>query len=965
MADEIRIPKKLIEVALPLDMINKAAAREKSIRHGHPSTLHLWWARRPLAAARAVIFAQMVNDPGYERSLQRGVNREKAAKERERLFKIIEELVKWENINNADLLEQAKAEIWKSWRETCALNSKNSLADELFNPNVLPGFHDPFAGGGAIPLEAQRLGLNVSAADLNPVAVTINKALLEVPQRFVGKAPVGSNQSVNQSEMIVEWKGAAGLAEDVCRYGAWIRKRALKLLGDLYPRVVVSKNDISQNPNLSAYRDQELKVIAWIWSRTVKSPSPAFSHVDVPLCSSFVLSSKQGQEAYIQPVISGDQYTFEVRYGIPPDAAKEGTKLGRGANFKCILSGSPISAEHIKCEGEGKRIGTKLIAIVAEGKRGRIFLSPTDQHDEIAKNVKPSWVPPNEFAKNSRHMTPWSYGMTTFGDLFTGRQLKSLDTISLLINEAFEECHRDAINSGFPDDQQSLEDGGAGALAYAQAVQVYLSLGLSKLADSQNSLVTWKPSMNQAIHLFTKQAIPMVWDFAEPNLFSEGMGDYNITLSNIARTISNLMPVAHATVLREDAVVQKSSNFKIVSTDPPYYDNVPYADLSDFFYIWMKRGMEDIYPSLFACDSVDKENELVADAFRMKGKVAAENFFFERMKKALVQLSKCSHPGFPLSIYYAFKQTERSSDGVSSKGWETFLQAIIDSGFAISGTWPMRTELGNRTRGIGSNALASSVLLVCKNRTDHAKTVSRRDFIRELNIVMPEAILEMTSGGVNSPVAPVDLSQAVIGPGMAVFSKYQSVLEADGTPMSVRTALTLINRFISEEDLDCDTQFCVHWFESYGWDKGLFGEADVLARAKGTSVEGLKEAGVVSSSGGSLRLYRWNELPSGWRPETDTRLSIWELLHHMIRVLNSDGESGAGTLLAKAHQYTDTIRSLAYRLYTLCERKGWAKDAGFYNGLVVVWEQIEKEAQNQGHSGSQISLFGLEGRDAK
>lgn len=368
----IKAPKKLIEVALPLDAINEAAAREKSIRHGHPSTLHLWWARRPLAAARAVIFAQMVNDPGYERHLGRGVNKQKAAAERERLFKIIEDLVQWENTNNEEVLERARAEIRRSWRETCELNKNHPQAAELFNPDKLPAFHDPFAGGGALPLEAQRLGLEAWASDLNPVAVTINKAMIEIPPRFAGRAPVGPIPAgEKQAKLHEDWRGARGLAEDVRRYGAWMRAEAEKRIGHLYPKIEVTAEMVAERPDLKPLLGQKLTVIAWLWARTVKSPNPAFSHVDVPLASTFVLSSKAGKEAYVEPIVEGDAYRFTVKLGKPGEAAKRGTKLARGANFECVLSKTPIDGDYIKAEGRAGRMGARLMAIVAEGARGR------------------------------------------------------------------------------------------------------------------------------------------------------------------------------------------------------------------------------------------------------------------------------------------------------------------------------------------------------------------------------------------------------------------------------------------------------------------------------------------------------------------------------------------------------------------------------------------------------------------
>ena len=316
------------------------------------------------------------------------------------------------------------------------------------------------------------------------------------------------------------------------------------------------------------------------------------------------------------------------------------------------------------------------------------------------------------------------------------------------------------------------------------------------------------------------------------------------------------------------------------------------------------------------------------------------------MEHAMQRLANQAPSTYPVTIYYAYKQSDESSDGTLSMGWGSFLEAVLRAGFALTGTWPMRTELGNRMIGSGTNALASSIVLVCRPRPADAPTTSRRAFQRELNQVLPQALDEMTKGAGDerSPVAPVDLSQAIIGPGMAVFSKYSAVLEADGTPMSVRTALQLINRFLAEDDFDPDTQFCLHWFTQYGWKEGKFGEADTLARAKGTSVEGVKQAGVIQAGGGLVRLLKWSDYPADWNPATDPRLPVWEVLHQLIRLFKTDGEHGAAAVIAAVQAKADATRQLAYRLYTLCERAGWAEDARAYNEIVTSWSAIEAAA---------------------
>jgi putative DNA methylase len=969
----IKAPKKLIEVALPLDAINTAAAKEKSIRHGHPSTLHIWWARRPLAAARAVLFAQMVNDPGYQQGggFRYGVNKERATLERERLFKIIEDLVKWENTTNEEVIERARAEIRRSWRETCELNRNHPQAQELFNQEKLPGVHDPFAGGGAIPLEAQRLGLDSFATDLNPVAVTLNKAMIEIPPLFAGRTPVGAIPSgEKQSTLHEDWSGAKGLAVDVRRYAAWMRERAGERLGDLYPKIKIDDAMAGDRSDLKPLVGKTLTVIAWLWARTVKSPNPAFSHVDVPLSSTFLLSGKVGSESYVQPLIEGDQYRFVVKTGTPPDSAKAGTKEGRGGHFRCLLSGSPIPVTYIREQGQSARMGQRLMAIVADGPSGRLYLSPDQAHEVAALHVNASWKPESEINYNPRDIRTQLYGLTKYSDLFTSRQLTALSTLADLVKEATIQCRTDAVAAGMMDDGLGIDAGGRGATAYAEAIGLYLALTVSRSSDRHNSLCSWdsgptgsksstgSPARSASVrNAFSRQSLAMTWDFAEGNPLGESATNFQDSTNWVCKVLDRLPSIGHGEATQADAQRQTFSQNKVVSTDPPYYDNIGYADLSDFFYVWLRKSLREIFPGLYATLAVPKAEELVATPYRHGGNEKAEAFFLDGMTRAMQSLAVQAHPAFPVTIYYAFKQAETTSEsGTSSTGWETFLEAVLRAGFSISGTWPMRTELGNRMVGSGTNALASSIILVCRKRATDAETISRREFIRELNAALPIALDEMTRGGVNSPVAPVDLSQAIIGPGMAIFSQYAAVLEADGTPMRVKTALQLINRFLAEDDFDHDTQFCLHWFEQQGWAVGKFGEADVLARAKGTSVAGLQATGVVESGKGDLRLLRSSELPRDWSPETDTRLPVWEAMHHMIRALNQDGESAAGVLLARMPGRADTIRSLAYRLYTLCERKGWTDDARAYNELVTAWSGIEQAAGDSGVIGSQAQL---------
>jgi len=888
--------------------------------------------------------------------MQRGVNKEKAQQERDRLFDIIRRLVKWENSSNETVLSEAREEIWKSWRETCALNRNHPQAEELFNPDRLPAAHDPFAGGGAIPLEAQRLGLESYASDLNPVAVLINKAMIQIAPRCAGHKPVGpADLGDPQSEMVEDWSGAKGLAEDVHRYGAWVRAEAFSRIGHLYPEVDLP----IENGGGTA------TVIAWIWARTVRSPNPAFGDKHVPLASTFVLANKTGKEAYVRPIIENGEYRFAVESGTPPAEAQEGTKApGRGANFICLLSNTPISGDYIKAEGQAGRLGARLMAIVAEGPHGRLYVSPTARMEEIATTADPQWRPPGDVPARLTGGTCVPYGLKQWGDLFTPRQLVALSTLSDLVGEARERVKTDALKSGRFDE--------AAAAIYADAIATFIGLAISRFADRNNALCSWDagPAGTKAStggsartaslrNLFARQAIPMVWDFGEANPFSDSGGGFNSAFAWVEPAVRNLYAKGVGVAEMADAQQQQISRNKVVSTDPPYYDNIYYADLSDFFYSWLRRSLRSVHPDLFSTISVPKAEELVATSFRHGGKDAAEKFFLEGMTEAMRRLAENAHPAFPTTIYYAFKQSDTTDIGTGNTGWETFLEAVLKAGFSICGTWPMRTEMLSRMVGRGANALASSIVLVCQKRDSDAPTASRREFLRELKEEMTEAVEVMIGGtqGV-SPVAPVDLAQAVIGPGMAVFSKYAAVLEADGSRMSVHTALTLINRVLTEggEEFDADTHFCLAWFDEMGWSPGEFGKADVLARAKGTSVEGVRDAGVIEAAAGKVRLLKTGEYPSDWSPENDTRTPVWEALHQMIRALQSDGETAAGSILARLPQSAEPIRSLAYRLYTLCERKAWNEEARGYNELITSWLGIETASHEAGRVGSQTHL---------
>jgi putative DNA methylase len=958
--------KKLIEVTLPLEAINAASAREKSIRHGHPSTLHLWWARRPLAAARAVIFAQMVDDPSANPDLF--PTEAAQEKERQRLFQIIEDLVQWENTTNEEVLQRARDEIWKSWRRTCAENADHPRAKELFNPEKLPAFHDPFAGGGSLPLEAQRLGLEAYASDLNPVAVLICKAMIEIPPKFAGRPPVnpryrslssarrgeGEEEVSGQRELGTRpWKGAQGLAEDVRYYGQWMRDVAEKRIGYLYPKIEITPETAQERPDLAPYVGQHLTVIAWLWARTVKSPNPAFRDVEVPLASTFMLSTKPGKEAYVEPVVEGNGYRFTVKTGKPKDveSAKNGTKLARGANFRCLMSGTPIADDYVKAEGKAGRMGARLMAIVAEGTRGRVYLAPTPEHEAIARQAQPEWKPESALPDDPRNFWTVQYGLTTYGDLFTPRQLVALTTFSDLVGEAIARVKQDAIAAGLPDDGVPLAQGGTGATAYAEAVGVYLGCAVSKETAFLVTQARWRAGEGKSAPAFGRQALPMVWDFADLNPFAGAGGDFLGVIDGIDKTLRNSPPPMIGRVDQADAATQRLATDRVVSTDPPYYDNIGYADLSDFFYVWLRRSLRPVFPELFATLAVPKAEELVATPYRHGGKEKAEKFFLDGMTQAMHRLAEQAHPAFPVTIYYAFKQSESdSADGTTNTGWDTFLAAVIEAGFAISGTWPMRTENQTRLVGMITNALASSIVLVCRRRPADAPVATRREFLTALKAELPAALARLQAGN----IAPVDLAQAAIGPGMAVYTRYARVLDADGQPLPVRQALALINQVLDETlaeqegDFDADTRWALSWFEQHGFAEGEFGVAETLSKAKNTSVQGMVEAGFLRSKAGKVRLLKPAELPEDWDPTVDTRLTVWETVHQLIRVLEAGGEGAAADLVRVLGAKAETARELAYRLYTICERKKRAPEALAYNALVQSWPEILRLARSRG-----------------
>ncbi|MBS1724659.1 MAG: DUF1156 domain-containing protein [Armatimonadetes bacterium] len=932
------IRRKLIEVALPLESINEEGAqRKRKAPTGYPTAIHKWWAQRPVAAARAVIFAQMVDDPSSWPDLF--PTKKAQEKERQRLFSIIEELVLWENTTNDEVLQRARDEIWRSWRRACSENVDHPRAKELFHRDILPAFHDPFAGGGTLPLEAQRLGLESHASDLNPVAVVINKALIELPPLFRDYEPVNPAwQSKHQGEKaLIQWKGASGLAEDVRFYGDLVLSEAAKRIEGHFPRLKVTHELAQGRPDLSTFVGKELLVVAWIWARTVKSPNPAFRDVDVPLATSYLLSSKKGREVYLEPIKASRTYEFVVRTGKPsnPEATSKGTAAGKRGAFRCLMSDAPITYDYIRQEGQAGRLGSRLMAIVVETGAGRTYVSPTIDQETAALMVKSRWEPEVQLQGKAR-VNVSNYGLNTQADLYTHRQLLALSTFAELIENLHSRVMHDAKGAVLaPSFDPKL---------YADVIVLYLAFVLSRMVHHSSAICTWLPKDSAIRQTFSKQALPMTWDYVEGNPFGKSSAAWKQCLKVVTSCLDWVPATGKGAATNVDAIEMNGEvpHSLVISTDPPYYDNVSYADLSDYFYVWLRKCLKNSMPALFATMATPKEPELIASPQRHCGAQNAEHFFLEGMTRALKTLSLKAHPAYPVTIYYAFKQSETADDtGTTSTGWETFLEAICKAGFAITGTWPMRTEGDNRLLSVGANALASSIVLVCRPKDENAPTTSRRDFHTALQRELPVAVQNLQRGN----VAPVDLQQAAIGPGMAVFTRFERVLDAGGKSLSVRDALAIINETLDEVlaqqegDFDSDTRWALTWFQEYGFSEGAFGRADDLARARNTSVDGVADSGIAASGKGKVRLLRPEELPDNWDPERDKRLTVWEIVHHMIRILDK-GETSAAELLAKLGSKAEIARELAYRLYSICDRTKRGQDAQRYNALVQSWPEI-------------------------
>lgn len=903
------VKKKLIETSLPLEAINAASAREKSIRHGHPSTLHLYWARRPLATVRAVLFAQLVDDPASRPDEFPTVESQDA--ERARLHALMEKLIIWENSNDEKLLEQAREEIRKS------------------NDGKLPAVVDPFAGGGSIPLEAQRLGLESHASDLNPLAVLINKALIEIPPKFAGWSPVFPGVAEEQSS----WLRAEGLAADVQHYGQWLRDEAEKRIGHLYPKV-------------TAPGGTEHTVIAWIWARTVISPNPA-NPIETPLVRSWWLSKKKGKEAWVKATVVDGRVQYEVQHNADgPKGDADGTVNRRGA--VSIADGTPIDLGYIRAESRAGRMGAHLIAVVADGGKGRVYVSPNEKHTSVAQVPRPDDLPVSELPEKALGFRVQAYGFEQWVDLFTNRQLVALTTLSDLVSGARSKIREDALAAGIPAGER-LEDGGVGAEAYADAVATYLGLAVSRTTDRSSSLASWDSSNPKVRNTFGRQALPMVWDYAEANILSHSTGGLQSQLQYISRAIAHTPAAAKSEAVQISAMSRGYTGL-VVSTDPPYYDNIGYSDLSDFFYVWLRKSLRTIHPSVVGTMLTPKADELVANPYRHDGKQGAEKFFIEGFNSVFHRIREDdANSDVPMTVYYAYKQQDSGKDGTSSTGWHTLLDGLIQSGWEITATWPMRSELKNRMLSQGTNALASSILLACRPRPADARAVARRAFVAALKSELPEALRTLMQGA----IAPVDLAQAAIGPGISVFSRYAKVREADGSDMSVRDALQLINATLDEvlgeqeSDLDSDTRFAVRWYRQYGWEADSSGIADQLARSSDTSLAELQRGGIFEAKGGKARLLSPTQLNEGWDPAADEHVSVWEATVRLAAVLAKDGVDKVAELLPAVGEKVslEAVKELGFLLFHEAEKNKDTDDAILFNGLVSSWGDLNEQAR--------------------
>ncbi|WP_409047709.1 DUF1156 domain-containing protein [Microbacterium sp. HA-8] len=906
--------KKLIETSLPLEIINRETEREAKIRQSKPATFHHWWARRPHVNTRAVLFAQLVDDPSANPDMF--PTAEAQATERARLHRLLEELCVWENSSDPALLAEARKAIRQS------------------NGGRMPAILDPFAGGGTIPLEAQRLGLEAHASDLNPVAVMINRALVEIPPRFAGRAPV----SPSAAGQVTGWTGTQGIAEDVAQYGEWLRAEGERRLGHMYPKI--------KSPD-----GTEHTVVAWIWARTVRSPNPA-NPIETPLISSWTLSKKRGREKHLEPRVTEGGIRYEVADGRAP--ASDGTVGRRGG--ASVADGTPFSLAYVRDEGRAGRIGRHLVAIAADGDRGRVYFNASADQLAAAEVDAPEGVLDMEIGIYPRDIKTQTYGMHRWADLYTNRQLTMLSTLSELVGEARARVLDDCRKAGWPEGT-SFEQGGTGAVAYADAVATYLAAAVDKLADLNNSLCRWEPQAECPRNLFNRQAIPMVWDYAESNPFSTSSGSLAVILRGFKNAFAGYgfsLGDTPAGEIRQADAASRTYTGLAVSTDPPYYDNIGYSDLSDFFYVWLRRSIGEFFPATLGTLLTPKSEELVANPHRHGDAKHAAEFFVKGFNRVFERIRETANTEIPLTVYYAYKQQDAEAEGSASTGWHTLLDGLISSGWEVTATWPMRTEGGGRMMSHGLNVLASSIVLACRPRPADATATTRRAFVAALKAELPRSLQTLMQG----TIAPVDLAQAAIGPGVSVFSRYARVREADGSDMSVKDALLLVNATLDEvigeqeSDFDPDTRFAVKWYRQYGWKQESSGIADQLARSSDTSIGALERGGIFEAKGGKARLLSPTQLEDAWDVSADERVSVWEATIRLAAVMAKHGVDRVAEMLPSVQTRVnlDAVKELGFLLFHEAEKKRDTKDAILFNGLVSAWGDVNEQARK--HAGS-------------
>lgn len=845
----------LIEVALPLERVSRAAVREHQ-RAGSP--LHLWWSRKPAAACRAVLLASLLPDPGD-------------AAGRARLLDLV-------------------AAVAEAGPGAPALAEARALLRAGDPPPVVL---DPFCGTGAIPAEAQRLGLAAVAADLNPVAVLAARALLQVPDRFAGRPACHPGAAAAGGGRL------EGLVADVRAYAADVGAAAHAAIGEAYPP------DAAGRP-----------VVAWIWARTAPCPNPACG-LPMPLLHAFTLAAPPARPAWLLPGAGDGPW----RVGGPGDPSPPPGTVTRTA-ARCLHCGTLHPLRAIRERARDGGLGQRLVCLVVRTGRGKAYAEADAVQAQRAAQVRAPGGPDTDLPEAALGFGTANYGLRRHRDLWTPRQLLALGTFSEQVRAIRARASADARRAGWPDGEP-LRAGGRGALAYGEAVSLYLALALDRAAARWCTFARWHRTRENVEHPFATPGLPMPWDFAEANPFAETAGGWGAAVEAVARALA-AAPAAEADVPPAECVQADAASpapgrgGMLVCTDPPYFDKVPFADTADLFYVWLRPTIGDVYPDLFRTVLTPKAEELVADPHRFGGAEAARARFRERMTASFTTLRAAAGP-HPLCVFYAFQ--ERSGAAGTAVGWEVVLESMVAAGLQVTGTWPLRTEHAQRLRTKASNTLASTIVLVCRPRPADAHRIPRREFAALLRRELPGALAALAEGG----VSPADLAQAAIGPGMAVFTRFSAVLDGEGT-LGVGEALRLIADSVEAHldkataDLDPLTRLCLAWADLHGFAPGPFGEAEVLARAKDARLEDAAAEGIAAVQGGQVRLLPAGDLAAPRRAPA----SAWAALH---RRMAGDGAPGP----AAAPWAAAPLRALAHGLYAIFDRRGEGARAAAYD----------------------------------